>query len=82
MLVTAQYGPVSEISYQPPALVDEEETRQLMDHKERYGICKVKIIKYYALYNTHYRTDIHYKSVLQLLSNFVNNVSTVKLFYL
>lgn len=34
MLVTAQYGPVSEIAYQQPPTVDEEETRKLMDHKE------------------------------------------------
>ncbi|XP_067015150.1 uncharacterized protein [Anabrus simplex] len=36
LLVTAQYGPVSEISYQPPAVSEEEETRKLMgsDNKE------------------------------------------------
>ncbi|XP_059471838.1 uncharacterized protein LOC132194533 isoform X2 [Neocloeon triangulifer] len=33
-LVTAQYGPVSEIAYQPPTINDEEETRKLMEHKE------------------------------------------------
>jgi len=36
LLVTAQYAPVSEISYQPPAVSEEEETRKLMgsDNKE------------------------------------------------
>lgn len=36
LLVTAQYGPVSEIAYQPPQVSEEEETRKLMasDHKE------------------------------------------------
>lgn len=36
LLVTAQYGPVSEIAYQPPAVSEEEETRKLMgsDNKE------------------------------------------------
>ncbi|XP_065342291.1 uncharacterized protein LOC135941017 isoform X2 [Cloeon dipterum] len=33
-LVTAQYGPVSEIAYQAPTINDEEETRKLMEHKE------------------------------------------------
>lgn len=34
--MTAQYAPVSEISYQPPAVSEEEETRKLMgsDNKE------------------------------------------------
>jgi hypothetical protein len=36
LLVTAQYAPVSEVSYQPPAVSEEEETRKLMgsDNKE------------------------------------------------
>ncbi|XP_063235232.1 uncharacterized protein LOC134538128 [Bacillus rossius redtenbacheri] len=36
LLVTAQYAPVSEIAYQPPAVSEEEETRKLMgsDNKE------------------------------------------------
>lgn len=35
-LVSAQYAPVSEIAYQPPAVSDEEETRKLMgsDNKD------------------------------------------------
>lgn len=35
-LVTAQYAPVSEIAYQPPAVSEEEETRKLMgsDNKD------------------------------------------------
>jgi len=35
-LVTAQYGPVSEINYKPPSISDEEETRKLMEHKETW----------------------------------------------
>lgn len=37
LLVAAQYGPVSEIAYQPPQVSEEEETRKLMasdHHKE------------------------------------------------
>lgn len=36
LLVTAQYAPVSEIAYQPPAVSEEEETRKLMgsDNKD------------------------------------------------
>lgn len=35
-LVSAQYAPVSEIAYQPPAVSEEEETRKLMgsDNKD------------------------------------------------
>lgn len=35
-LVTAQYGPVSEIAYNKPSISDEEETRKLMEHKETW----------------------------------------------